>query len=329
MWSDFRESAGFVAAALIGLGAAAVFFVTNIPEPPPARPAAGDARRRAVRWEEWRTDDFFALAASLDRRDPASVVRQAFEAQRAKKYDLALAYGTDARQRRFTPATMAAQFEQNPGLSRWETLTLGSVERSADRAAVPLKSEASGDEPYIARALLRRDKAGGWSLDVIMAGEAPERSMRESDGAFAARYVLPPLNLYNRSVDRSSARAVVEQALLLCRAGEGAFAAGLFAPKTHESLTLDGFGRWLELSQAWLHRAAEGVVLGEETEGEFTVVVVGVTRPEGSRRLRFWCEPMVPEPEPTPAEFLDGPPPAPAPPARAPAPAWQIVAIGA
>lgn len=333
MWREFRESAGFVIAALIGLGAATLYFATNIPEPTGRRSLGASAdgggsvigRRRANRWTEWRTDDFFALVATLDRSDPSSVVRQAFEAQRERKYERALAFGTDSRQRRFTPASMAEQFDQNPGLSGWETLELAPPVRSGRRAAVALRSRVRESEDYTARALLRVDDTGAWMLEVILPNDAPERSVRESEGAFAARCTLPPLNVFNQGVDRATARGVVEEALHLCRAGESAFASGLFAPRLRDALTMDGFGRWLEMRHPWLHRADAARTLETDESGEYTRIVAAVSRPEGSRRFRFWCARVAEEP--APSEFIDGEPVSARRSGRRPSPSWEIARI--
>lgn len=289
MWERYRESAGFAVAVLLGVVGGVVYFVATIPEPQDRVSRRGPP---PVRWSEWRTEPFHAISAGLDRRDPAAVVRHVFEAHREKNYTLALAYGTDARQRRFTPEMMAARFNASPGLSQWTTLTLGEPVYADTIAAVSLRAEATGSGEYSARAALWRDDPGGWRLEVILQDDPPVRRRGETDGAYAARYVLPPVNIFAQRRVREDPRELSRAAVLMCRADEAGQVNWLFAPEKRGGMSPDAFGWMLDGTHPGLCRAEDAAWLGVEQRGEASLQKYAVTRDGVSRRYTFVCAPV-------------------------------------
>lgn len=208
----WRESALIRSlAALLGVGAAVAYFLLA-PAPPSRRERFS---RPTEEWREWRTRAVQQMAARLKRHDPADVTRAVFQAHHDNDWSRALSYGTEGRQRRFTPDSMRARLTRfaidQPALSRVDEPVL-----VGDRAAVPFVAQDALGVPRPGHAVLLR-VADGWRLEALDFNGSPDLP-GDSEGVRRARLVYPGDAIFQETHDASTPRVATERLLLALRA---------------------------------------------------------------------------------------------------------------
>ncbi len=148
----------------------AVLYFFLAPTPPEKlllSPGArqGDAPEPSYRWTEWRTPEFEAYRASLDRSDPEAIVREVFNAFRDHRYRRVLAYSTRRLQERNTPEALRRRLAFAEGFTGWDEILIDDIDATDDRVVVDGRSVNAESTHYYRAMLVPEDE--GWVFDYL------------------------------------------------------------------------------------------------------------------------------------------------------------------